>query len=73
TYLPFSVEDPEVIKETERQRTMELKKAIEDQLKETNWRLMSEGLSCRLGIMSGRIRVYESNDDIYNLIKRESK
>lgn len=73
TYLKFSAEDPEATKENSRGRCLDLKKEIVSELEDTNWRLMSEGVSYRLGIMSGRLRVYESNDDIYNLVKRESE
>jgi len=72
TYLKFSVEDPQATKENYRKRCLDFKKDIEGDLKDTNWRLMSKGISYHLGIMSGRLRVYESDDDIYNLIKREN-
>lgn len=73
TYLKFSIEDPEATKENQRGQCLDLKKQIVSELEDTNWRLMSDGISYRLGIMSGRLRVYESDEDIYNLVKRESK
>lgn len=39
--------------------TKELKKMIEKALEGTNWKLMSEGVSARMGIFSGRIRGIE--------------
>jgi transcription elongation factor Elf1 len=35
---------------------MQLKKIIEKSLKDTNWKLMSDGISCKLGILRGRLR-----------------
>lgn len=71
TYLKFSAEDPEATKENSYKRCLGLKREIVRELEDTNWRLMSNGVSYRLGIMSGRLRVYESDDAIYNLVKRE--
>ena len=70
TYLKFSAEDPEATKENSYKRCLDLKRGIVRELEDTNWRLMSGGVSYRLGIMSGRLRVYESDDDVYNLVKR---
>ncbi|MEX2515176.1 MAG: hypothetical protein WD335_03535 [Candidatus Paceibacterota bacterium] len=72
THIKFSAEDLGATKENSRGRCLNLRKEIIMELENTNWRLMSEGVSYHLGIMSGRLRVYESDDDIYNLIKRES-
>lgn len=47
----------------------QLKKAIEKALAGTNWRLMSEGISHRLGVLSGRLRAYETEEDLLNLLK----
>jgi len=67
--LAFSVEEME----TQNQRVSErdLKKLIEKHLEETNWRLMSDGISYRLGVMSGRIRIYEDQDDLAKLIEKK--
>lgn len=43
----------------------QLKKAIEKILKDTNWHLMSDGVSYRLGILSGRVKGYDRDEDIY--------
>lgn len=50
-----------------------LKKLINSALDNTNWRLMSEGLSYRLGILSGRLRGYEREEDLLNLVKYYDK
>ncbi len=32
-------------------------------MRETNWRLMSDGISYRLGYLNGRLRAYEGEED----------
>jgi hypothetical protein len=49
----------------------ELKKIIESLLKETNWRLMSDGIHHRLGYLSGRVRAYEHEEDLKDLLQKE--
>lgn len=46
-----------------------LKRAIVNDLADTNWRLMTEGVDYRLGYLSGRLRCYEREEDIVKLIK----
>jgi len=48
----------------------QLKKTVEKALSETNWRLMSDGISYRLGYLSGRVRAYEREEDLVGLVKR---
>lgn len=50
---------------------MDLKKLLNKVLEDTNWRLMSEGISERIGILSGRLRAYESEEDLVKLVKRQ--
>lgn len=45
-----------------------LKKITNNTLEDTNWRLMSDGISYRLGCLSGRLRAYEDEDDLKNLV-----
>lgn len=45
-----------------------LRKLIQNTLKNTTWRLMSDGVSCRLGILSGRLKAYEREDELVKLI-----
>jgi DNA-directed RNA polymerase subunit M/transcription elongation factor TFIIS len=49
--------------------TNTLRKLISSVLETTNWRLMSEGIHCRLGIVSGRLKAYEREDDLVGLVK----
>lgn len=46
----------------------QLKKAIEKALEGSNWRLMSDGISYRVGYLSGRLRCLEREDDLKNLV-----
>ncbi len=47
----------------------QLKKLIQNTLIKTNWRLMSDGISYRIGILSGRLKAYERDDDLMKIIK----
>jgi len=46
-----------------------LKRTIKKALEKTNWRLMSEGVYYRLGILTGRLKGYESEEDLLRLVK----
>ncbi len=50
-----------------------LKKLIEGILADTTWRLMSDGISYRLGILTGRLKAHEREEDLMKLVKPESK
>jgi len=45
-----------------------LKKLLKDTLERTNWRLMTDSLSNRLGYVTGRLKGYESERDIFELV-----
>lgn len=49
--------------------TNTLKKAINNALEPTNWRLMSEGVHYRLGIVSGKLKAFEAEEDLMNLVR----
>ncbi len=48
--------------------TNTLKKLIKAALEDTNWRLMSEGIHYRLGIVSGKLKAYEREDDLIGIV-----
>jgi len=48
----------------------QLKKLLKQTLENTNWRLMSDGIFYRLGILTGRLRGYENDEDLLKLIKK---
>lgn len=37
---------------------------------DTNWRLMTDGISYRTGILTGRLRAYETEEDLLRLVKK---
>jgi len=45
-----------------------LKKLIDNILADTNWRLMSDGISYRMGYVSGRIRGYEGEEELLKIV-----
>jgi hypothetical protein len=45
----------------------ELEKLVKKGLEDTNWRLMSDGISYRLGYLNGRVRAYEREEDLKKL------
>lgn len=50
-----------------------LKKLLEHVLEETNWRLMSDGISYRLGFLTGRLRGVEGDEELLELAKKALK
>lgn len=86
-YTDFSLDKPEIGKDVfigfncldtksdrndyDSKKTLE--KIVKNTLEETNWRLMSDGISYRLGYLNGRLRAYEKEDDLKNLVMKSSK
>ncbi len=52
---------------------IQLQRIIKKNLQKTNWRLMSEGINYRLGILFGRLRGYDNEEDLLKLINEKSK
>jgi len=69
--VEFTVRDTEEKREEYDSRKT-LDKAIEKALDNKNWAL-AEGVSYRLGLLSGRIRGYESEEDLQKLTKSRMK
>jgi hypothetical protein len=65
--VPFSIHDAK--DRQEYQSMADLKKAIKNTLEGTNWKLMSDGVSYRLGMLSGRLRGYDHEEDLLELVK----
>lgn len=65
--VPFTVHD---IKEGREDRTscLDLQSLIKKTLNGTNWRLMNEGVFYRLGMLEGRFKAYEKDDDLVKLV-----
>ena len=70
--LNFTVRDMEEKREEYDSRKT-LQKTIESVLEDKNWALASEGVSYRLGLLDGRIRGYESKEDLEQLTKSRMK
>ncbi|MCA9371701.1 MAG: hypothetical protein H6772_05205 [Pseudomonadales bacterium] len=68
--VEFSATDNKEERE-EYDSTHVIKKAIKSVLETTNWRLMSEGIHYRLGIVSGRLKAYEQEDDLMSLVSND--
>lgn len=45
-----------------------LKKLIKSILEDTNWHLMIEGINYRLGILTGRLKAYEKEEDLIKIV-----
>jgi hypothetical protein len=52
--------------------THTLKKIVNTALLDSNWRLMSEGIHYRLGIVSGRLKAYEQENDLMSIVGKNS-
>lgn len=68
--VPFTVQDGDTSRK-EYDSVHKLQRIFKKAARSTNWRLMSEGISYRLGYLSGRIKGYEREEDLVELIKRE--
>jgi DNA-directed RNA polymerase subunit M/transcription elongation factor TFIIS len=66
--VPFTINDSKSGRE-KMASEYDIKHTLKKTLEDTNWRLMSDGVSYRLGILSGRFRGYESEEDLLKLIK----
>lgn len=65
--VPFIVQDSKSGRES-RASEYDLKRLFKKALENTNWRLMSDGVNYRLGILSGRLRGYEGEEDLKKLV-----
>jgi len=67
-FVPFIVYDSDD-KRDERSSILAIQKLIKKTLENTNWRLMSEGVNYRLGMLNGRLRAHEKEEDLLKLVK----
>lgn len=72
--VPFNLQDADSSRKEEISIS-NLQKHIKETLDGTNWRLMSDRLSYRLGFISGRLKGYEREEDFFELSgeKKEEK
>lgn len=67
-FLPFTIYDSKPGR-NDRVSSYDLTRAIKKALADTNWRLMSDDISYRLGVLTGRLRAYERGEDLLNLVR----
>lgn len=86
-YIEFSLDKPEMGKDvfvgfncldTKSDRDdydskKQLQKIVKEALEDTNWRLISDGISYRLGYLNGRVRAYEREEDLKQLVMKSKK
>lgn len=63
--MDFTVHDEK--DRSEYDSKQKLRRLIKASLEGTNWKLMSEGLSYNLGVLSGRLRGYQHEEDLLKL------
>jgi len=66
--VPFTVQDSKTGRES-RTSEYDLKRLLKKILEDTNWRLMTDGVNYRLGVLAGRLRGYESEENLLKLVK----
>ena len=71
-FLPFTAQDSKSDRK-DMASSYDLSRIIRRALADTNWRLMSDGISYRVGILSGRLRAYEKEEDLLELVKLAKK
>jgi len=71
-FLPFTLHDAQSGR-SDWDSSHGLQKLIKTALAKTNWRLMTDGVSYRLGILTGRLRAYEREEDLLELVRSKKK
>jgi len=65
--IPFTVQDTDPERK-EYDSKNQLSKLLKKTLEDTNWRLMSEGVTYRLGYVYGRLKGYEREEDLIQIV-----
>ncbi len=68
--VPFTTHDIQDGRE-DRASCHDLQKLIKKTLEDTNWRLMSDGVTYRLGMLEGRLKAYEKEEDLIKLVSKK--
>lgn len=71
-FLPFTVHDAKTGRR-DRNSSQSLRSLIKKTLADTNWRLMTEGITYRLGILTGRLRAYEREEELLALVRKKDQ
>lgn len=70
--IPFTVRDTKSSRD-KRSSELKLQQLLRTNLESTNWRLMSQGVAYRLGVLSGRLKGYEGEEDLVKLVELRNK
>lgn len=70
-FAPFTLQDTDASRR-ENISTCALEKLLKGTLENTNWRL-TDGVSYRLGFLSGRLKGYEREDDLVKLYEKKKE
>lgn len=70
--VPFTIRDTKADRDG-RSSELHLQQRIRKILDDTTWRLMSEGVSYRLGILTGKLKGYEREEDLVELVQLGDK
>lgn len=70
--VPFTIQNLNESR-PEREAISELEKLIQALLAPTNWRLMSDGIHGQLGVLSGRLRGYDKEYELVELVEKLAK
>lgn len=70
--LGFGIQDTKSGR-SDRESVYDLQRLLKTALKPTNWRLMSEGVSYRLGYLQGRLKGVEGEENLRKLIEKDLK
>jgi hypothetical protein len=66
----FTVQDSNTARQDYDSRNS-FRKLVQGALTGTNWRLMVDSLSYRLGYLQSRVKAYETEEDILTLIRKK--
>ena len=70
--VPFTVQDADSSRQ-DHVSTQALQKLIKEALEDSNWRLLSNSLSYRLGYVEGRLKGVEREDDMWELAGKKAE
>ncbi|MFA6094837.1 MAG: hypothetical protein WC757_03055 [Candidatus Paceibacterota bacterium] len=68
--VSFTVHDVKQGRE-DRESCQDLQKLLNRMLADTNWRLMSDGVVYRLGMIEGRFKAYEKEEDLLKIFSKK--
>lgn len=70
--VPFTVQDSDSSRK-DRESIYQLEKIIKNALEDTNWRLLTNSISYRLGYLKGQLKGYESEEDMLKLAGKKEE